>query len=76
MKPPHSQEVTELSYPAGPQDPYGQQNFYGQGTAYSQPSGIDAPLRGASIGQSVNRFFKKYATGRAGPAAASSGGGT
>lgn len=77
---PHSQKVTQLSYPAGPQDPYGQQDPsgqqnpygqqapygqqdpYGQEIAYGQPSGLDAPLRGASIGQAVSRFFQKYAT--------------
>ena len=45
------------------QDPaYGQQNPYGQGMGYAQPTGIDAPLRGAAIGEAVSRFFKKYAT--------------
>jgi uncharacterized membrane protein YhaH (DUF805 family) len=45
------------------QDPaYGQQNPYGQESGHGQPTGIDAPLRGASMGQAISRFFKKYAT--------------
>jgi len=61
-QPPGPQDPYGQQPPYGQQAPYGQQNPYGQEIGYGQPSGIDAPLRGASIGQSVSRFFKKYAT--------------
>lgn len=46
-----------MSYPSGPQ-PYGQPF----NPSYGQPQGLDAPLYGATFGQAVQRFFKKYAT--------------
>lgn len=42
-------------------NPYGQQPGYGQ-PLQQDPNNLDAPLYGASIGQAVTRFFKKYAT--------------
>jgi uncharacterized membrane protein YhaH (DUF805 family) len=70
---PYGQQPYGQQPPQGPPDPYGQQNPYeqqnaygqqpyGQEIGYGQPTGIDAPLRGASMGQAITRFFKKYAT--------------
>lgn len=58
---PYGQQPYGEQNPYGQQDAYGQQP-YGQEIGYGQPTGIDAPLRGASIGQAIGRFFKKYAT--------------
>ena len=58
------------------QQPYGQEAYgqqpYGAQPGYppagypqntpQDPNNLDAPLRGATIGQAVTRFFKKYAT--------------
>ncbi|WP_114559795.1 DUF805 domain-containing protein [Desertihabitans aurantiacus] len=47
------------SQPYGQSNPYGQPAPYGQGPSSGDP--LTQPLYGASFGQAIGRFFKKYA---------------
>ncbi|RCK70249.1 DUF805 domain-containing protein [Desertihabitans brevis] len=47
------------SQPYGQPNPYGQPAPYGQGPSSGDP--LTQPLYGASFGQAIGRFFKKYA---------------